>query len=98
MESRTRAYALILLLALTGCAGRATEVTPPNEYEVALQELDTQLIKRCQGLGDLPDTAVGSLLQDFVNLSAVATPCRANHNALVDYLTPLIEKAKARKD
>lgn len=98
MERCTRAYALIALLALAGCSTPATQPTPPNEYEVALQELDRQLIKRCEGLGEKPDNAVGTLLQDFTDLAKVAAPCRENHNALVDYLLPLVDKAQGRKD
>lgn len=97
MGSRTKTYAVIALAivaaSVVGCDRH--RVQPPNEYRIALQELDTAWLAECRGLGDLPDRAVGTLLQDFVDLSGVAAPCRADHNALVEYLKPLVEKAKA---
>jgi hypothetical protein len=97
MGRSTQAYAMILIaLSLAGCCKDYVE--PPNEYRIALQELDTAWLAECQGLGDLPDRSVGTLLQDFVDLTKVATPCRADHNALVRYLGPLIQKAKGETD
>lgn len=100
MGSRAKTYAIALLtfiaVSLTGCGGQP--VQPPNEYRIALAQLNTSWLDVCRGLGDIPDRAVGTLLQDFVDLSGVAAPCRADHNALVEYLTPLIEKARAGED
>lgn len=97
MGSSQKSYALmgllIIGLSLAGCQSRP--VQPADEYKLALQELNAAWLAECQGLGDLPDRKVGTLLQDFTDLSAVATPCRADHNALVRYLKPIIEKAKA---
>lgn len=97
MGSRQKTHAiaglLFIALSVSGCA--QAPVPPPNEYKIALQELDTSWLDECQGLGDKPDRKVGSLLADFTTLAPLASICRTNHNALVEYLKPLIEKAKA---
>lgn len=94
MGRRTITYALaVFALPMVGCTTKPVPV--PNEYEVAIKSLDKAWLAECRGLGDRPDGQVGSLLQDFTDLSAVAAPCRADHNALVKYLAPLIEKAAA---
>jgi hypothetical protein len=97
MGSCQKPYALIglllIALSLTGCP--FNPVKPANEYQIALQELDVSWLDECRGLGDVSDRKVGTLLQDFTDLSGVAAPCRLNHNALVEYLRPIIEKAKA---
>lgn len=86
---------LFIALSLAGCGSKP--VPPPNEYRIALQELDSAWLTECLGLGDIPDRRVGTLLQDFTDLVSVAAPCRADHNALVQYLKPLVEKAKSGK-
>lgn len=97
MGSRPQTHAVMALLfiglSLTGCGTKPPE--PTNEYKIALQGLDASWLVKCQGLEDIPDRKVGTLLQDFVDLTKVAVPCRADHNALLDYLKPLIDKAKA---
>lgn len=93
MGSRQKTYAVAFALLLTGCGTKAPEAT--NEYAIALAAIEPSWMDECQGLGDKPDRAVGTLLQDFVELTKVAVPCRVNHNALREYLQPLIDKAKA---
>lgn len=97
MGSCQKSYALVGLLiiglSLTGCSSRP--VQPPNDYRNSLEQVNEAWLDECQGLGELPDKKVGSLLQDFTDLSGVAVPCRENHNALVRYLKPIIDKAKA---
>lgn len=93
MGSRQKTYAVAFTLLLTGCGSRPVE--QPNEYAVALANVEPSWLVECQGLGDKPDRAVGTLLQDFVDLTKVAVPCREDHNALLKYLQPLIDKAKA---
>ena len=93
MGSRQKTYAVAFALLLAGCSTKAPE--PVNEHALALANVDAAWLAECQGLGDKPDRAVGTLLQDFVDLTKVAVPCREDHNALVQYLKPLIDKAKA---
>jgi hypothetical protein len=97
MGSCQKSYAiaglLIIALSLTGCP--SNPVQPANEYKLALEQADPAWFDECQGLGDITDRKVGTLLQDFTDLSGLAAPCRADHNALVRYLKPFMEKAKA---
>lgn len=96
MARRTYAHAVVLGLALFG-AGCTHQSTAPevNEYQIALKQIPEEYLKQCESLGPPPENQVGNLLQDFNDLSAVSAPCRALHNELVQYLTPLIQKAKA---
>lgn len=90
-------HAVVFGMALfaAGCTGKPPK--EPNEYLIALKGVSEEQMTPCGGLGEAPENQVGNLLQDFNDLSAACAPCRARHNSLVEYLRPLIEKAKADK-
>ncbi len=92
MGSRTTAVSLALLLA--GC-GTHQAPAEPNEYQIALKQVKEEWMKDCQGLGDRPGNATGDLLQDFADAAALAGECKARHNSAMQYLRPVVEKAKA---
>ena len=92
MGSGTKAISLALLLA--GCGAHQAPVEP-NEYQIALKQVKDEWLKDCEGLGDRPGNATGDLLQDFADAAALGGECRARHNSAVQYLRPLVEKAKS---
>lgn len=97
MGGRAQLVPLAALLALVGCANAppppAPEATP--EVVIALKELNKDWLKYCEGLGDRPGSATGDLLQDFNDAASLGGACKARQKALVDYIAPLVEKAKA---
>lgn len=83
-----------LSLALMGASCQPQPSAGPDEFRIALREIKTEHLAKCQGLGEAPENSTGDLLQDFANLASVSATCRAKHNTLIDYLAPVVEKAK----
>lgn len=94
MGRQQKAIPVALALLLSGCFGSGTNPTAPNEFQIGLREVKDEYLKSCDGLGDRPGSGVGDLLQDFNDASALGGLCRSRHEALVEYLRPLVEKAK----
>lgn len=95
MGSCARAIPLVLFVLLAGCEATLPPTAPPeNEVVVGLKNLHSGWLQKCEGLGDRPGDATGDLLEDFNSAAALGGVCKQRHNALVEYLTPLIEKAK----
>lgn len=97
MGRRAQLIPLAVLLALVGCASPPPPRTPDTtpEVVVALKELNQEWLRYCEGLGDRPGSATGDLLQDFNDAASLGGACKARQKALVDYIAPLVEKAKA---
>ncbi len=96
----TRVRAGIILaasLALSGCfATTDSSYHPKSETEVAIGQINNEMLKRCEGVGAAPQNTVGSIVQDGVDIAAVAATCITRHNNLVDYLAPIVAKEKAK--
>ena len=97
MGRRAQLVSIAALLVLTGCVHTKPkpEPAPTPEVIIALKEMNKEWLKYCEGLGDRPGSATGDLLQDFNDAASLGGACKARQKALVDYLTPLVEKAKA---
>lgn len=95
MGSCARAIPIVLSLLLAGCGGtRPPEVSGENEVVVGLKSIPAGWLEKCKGLGERPGDATGDLLEDFNAATTLGGVCQQRHGTLVDYLVPLIEKAK----
>lgn len=95
MGSRTSIIALALLLS--SCVRYVyVEVEKPNECYTALAQINEYWLQPTPTLKDRPGNEVGDLLQDFADAAAIGGECRARHNSLIEYVSPLVEKAKTQ--
>ena len=84
---------LFVLATLAGCGSRAFQ---PNEYMIALAQVKDEHLRECQGLPqEMPEAKVYGLHQDFNILATVAAQCRTRHNNAVEYLKPIVAKARS---
>lgn len=97
------ALGLLATALLAGCPATVSRV-PPQPVETRTQtEIDIAAIKdewlaKCPGLSkeSRPENKAGALALDYNAVVAIAAPCRTNHNGLVEYLKPIVEREKAR--
>lgn len=89
----TCAVMLGLAIFATGCTNKSPK--EPNEYQIALKQVSTEWTTPCPVLGAAPENSVGALLSDYSALAEVQAICAARHSALINYLAPLVQKAKA---
>lgn len=96
MGSRTQAVAMIVLslFALAGCRKDVVQPTLPNEYKEGLKYVKAGWLEDCPSLGSLPGHTAGDLLQDLADIAVLASECRERHRSFVEYMRPLVEKAK----
>ena len=91
----THAVAIaVLSLSLMGASCQPQPQEGPDEFRIALRQIKAEHMAKCEGLGETPENSTGDLLQDFANLASISAACRARHDTLVDYLGPVVEKAK----
>jgi len=88
----TCTVAVLVCFALMGASCQPQKST--DEFRIALRQLKEEQIQKCTGLGEAPENSTGDLLQDYADLAQVAATCKIRHNTLIDYLKPLVEKAK----
>lgn len=104
MGSRTQTVSMIALafllaafLLLAGCFGREVkEPVAEPELIVALKSTKAEWLKPCNGMPpELPANQTGNLLEDFNTATALGAECKLRHSNLVEYIAPLVERAKA---
>ena len=90
------AFLLAAFLLLAGCFGReAAEPVAEAELIVALKNTKAEWLKPCDGMPpELPENQTGNLLEDFNTATSLGAECKLRHSNLVDYIAPLIERAK----
>lgn len=97
------AICAILTSLLTGCPGtipREPEAPPlklRSQTEIDVGAVKDEWLKKCDGLSvdSRPQNKAGALALDYTALVGVAAPCRVRHNALVEYLKPIVERERA---
>lgn len=87
-----------LSAALEGCAQTQVrqDITTKSSTELAVEALAKEWLTECQGMPPLPENTVGDLAEDAIVAMTLLAECRARHNALVQHLTPIVEKEKAK--
>lgn len=58
--------------------------------------IKSEWLQKCTLDKAVPTNNVGALLQDYVDLSEQFAVCSARHNALIQYLAPVVKKERAR--
>lgn len=85
---------LLVLFVLATLAGCGSQAVTPNEYMIALAQVDDEHLRLCGGLPAMPEGKVYGLHQDFNILATISAQCRTRHNNTVEYLLPVVIKAR----
>lgn len=98
MGRGTQALA-IAVIALAGCKASPPPQQLPSQalsdVEIGLREMNREFLVKCGRLDTpMPENEFGALLKDYGVVAAYAAACRKKQNQLVDYLLPLVNKAK----
>lgn len=103
MEAITRSFAAALMcMGLAGCPLATIPEAPPPVYvqaeeTVALAAITDEQLRKCEGINTpMPSNNIGALLADNIAISGVAETCIARQHKLVDYVAPLVQKARAK--
>lgn len=96
MGRSQKAVSLALLLALSGCG--TAPVLEVDENREALKNVRDSWLVECTGVGSeaRPGDATGDLLEDFSNAAKFGGICQERHRSLVEYLRPLVERARSQ--
>lgn len=95
MAKRAITYAVAIAVLSLSLMGASCQPQPaPDEFRIALRQIKAEHLAKCERLDETPENSTGDLLQDFANLASISAACRARHDTLVDYLGPVVEKAK----
>jgi len=93
-----RLFVCTVVSVVTGCATVPPVARFKSETELAVAATKTEWLKRCEIPGSLaggmPDNNVGSLLQDYADMTSAFAECRLRYNSLIDYIEPIVKKER----
>lgn len=83
-------------LSLVGCtsAPKGATVKTRTEAEIAIAEVREEWLKKCEFVVTERGNSIGELLKDYTDAAAALAECTARHNDFVDYIGPIVRKAR----
>lgn len=101
-KSPGRARGLRCLISVIAVMMSACETAPPRvvtktETEIAVAAVKDEWLKECEGLVGVPSNSIENLLVDYTDLSSVAAICFARQRDFVQYMAPIVKKAREEK-
>ena len=68
-----------------------------SRTELAVEQLNEVWLERCRLLPEPPGNTVGDLLKDGTDAMHLLSECATRHNALIDYLRPVVKNRSEKE-
>lgn len=84
----------LIFSVIAGCAARQVkpEIGARSEAEIALRNIPKYVLTHCDTSLGAVDNSVGSLLDDYNEVSSKGAICASKHDPLVDYLIEAMQR------
>lgn len=68
-----------------------------SKTELAVESIQDELLRECEGMPPPPSNTVGDLLEDGTLSMVLLGQCMARQRSLLNYLRPVVEAERKRK-